>query len=359
VAGERESKDGGDDDERPAVGDSRSTADETQDGHRGDQGGENVPKLDQVEQVDIEATREGEALPKLDQVDQDIKATREGETSPKLDQVGTEDKEEASQIFNRCKRPIIKDKEEKRKNNERSKTEPERLATDRNKVQEPRDKRDGDNIQDGPKGDNQHKDSGSEHFNRTRLAKNAPGHATHTRDDYLLAEPRLAEAHDCSIEVPHAGADRSMQHNIPGTNPPQSQHLSKEGDGRYEGEGIGYDAGADHQANQHKEGGSEPFDKAQLTKIAAGHATPTGDNFPLADPRLVEAHDCSTVVQRTGADRSLQHNILVTNRPHSQHLSVEGDGNRKGEGTGYDFGVIGGDTGRGRQVPGRDNQNNV
>ena len=36
---EREGVEGGDDDNRPAGGDSRSTADEAQDGHRGNQGG--------------------------------------------------------------------------------------------------------------------------------------------------------------------------------------------------------------------------------------------------------------------------------------------------------------------------------
>ena len=42
--------------------------------------------------MDIEATREGETLPKLDQVDQvDIEATREGEILPKLDQVDQEE----------------------------------------------------------------------------------------------------------------------------------------------------------------------------------------------------------------------------------------------------------------------------
>ena len=123
-----------------------------------------------------------------------------------------EDKEEANQVVNRCKRPIGKDKERKKENNERPNTEPGRVARDRNKVQEPRDKRDKDNIQDGPKGDDQHKDGGSEHFDRTRLTKNTTGHATPTEDDYLLADPRLAEAHDSSTVVPCTGADRSVQH---------------------------------------------------------------------------------------------------------------------------------------------------
>ena len=41
-----------------------------------------------VDQVDIEATREGEAVPKLDQGDKvDIEATREGEALPSLREV--------------------------------------------------------------------------------------------------------------------------------------------------------------------------------------------------------------------------------------------------------------------------------
>ena len=187
-----------------------------------------------------------------------------------IHKVRTRDKEEANQIVNGCKRPIVKDKEGKKENNERSKTEPGRVARDRSKVQEPRDKRDEDNIQHGPEGDDQHKDGGSEQYDRTRLAKIAAGHATPTRDDYLLGDPRLAEAHDCSTVVPHTGADRSVQHNIPGTNLPQSQYQSEEGDGMYEGEGIGYDAGADHRADQHKEGGTSPSTRPSSPRSPQG-----------------------------------------------------------------------------------------
>ena len=52
---------------------------------------------------------------------------------------------------------------------------------------------------------------------------------------YLLADPRLAEAHDYSTVVPRTGADRSVQQTIPGTNFPQPQHLNNEGDGTYRG----------------------------------------------------------------------------------------------------------------------------
>ena len=47
-----------------------------------------VAALRMRHRMDIKAIREGENLPKLDQVDQeDIEATRKGETVPKLDQV--------------------------------------------------------------------------------------------------------------------------------------------------------------------------------------------------------------------------------------------------------------------------------
>ena len=75
--------------------------------------------------------------------------TRNGNIHAKL--VQDKDKEEANKIVSRCKRPIVKDREEKKKNKKRSKTEPRRVARDRNKVQEPRDKWDEDNSQDGPR----------------------------------------------------------------------------------------------------------------------------------------------------------------------------------------------------------------
>ena len=58
--------------------------------------GETLPKLDQVDQLDIEATREGETVPKLDQVD--IEATREGETVPRLDQVDQVEGDDDAQV---------------------------------------------------------------------------------------------------------------------------------------------------------------------------------------------------------------------------------------------------------------------
>ena len=52
----------------------------------------------------------------------------------------------------------------------------------------------------------------------------------------------------------------------------------------------------------------------------------TGDidasySYPLVDPRLEEAHNDSTVVQCTGADRSLVQPLDVMNKPlYSHHL---------------------------------------
>ena len=53
-------------------------------------------------------------------------------------------------------------------------------------------------------GDDHHKDVRSEPLDKTRLAKNTSALATPARDYYLLADPRLAEAHDFSTLVPQA-----------------------------------------------------------------------------------------------------------------------------------------------------------
>ena len=55
----------------------------------------------------------------------------------------------------------------------------------------------------------------------------------------------------------------------------------------------------------------------------------TSYSYPLVDPRLVEAHDDGTLVQSTGADRSLVQPLdMMVNPPYSQHLKgdrIEGD----------------------------------
>ena len=76
--------------------------------------------------------------------------------------------------------------------------------------------------------DDQHKDGGRKLIDKTRLAENATVHATPARDNYLLAEPSLAEVPDNSTVVPISGADRSVQQTITGTDPPQPQHLNNE-----------------------------------------------------------------------------------------------------------------------------------
>ena len=71
----------------------------------------------------------------------------------------------------------------------------------------------------------------------------------------------------------------------------------------------------------------------------------TGDidasySYPLVDPRLEEAHNDSTIVQCTGADRSLVQPLDVMNKPlYSQHLEDderddEQDANDLGAGQG-------------------------
>ena len=55
----------------------------------------------------------------------------------------------------------------------------------------------------------------------------------------------------------------------------------------------------------------------------------TSDSYPLVDPRLEEAYDNGTIVQSTGADRSLVQPLdMMVNPPYSQHLRgdrIKGD----------------------------------
>ena len=50
-------------------------------------------------------------------------------------------------------------------------------------------------------------------------------------NDYLLADPRLAEAHNDITVVPPTGTDRSAPQHLPGANLPHAQHRSGEGEG--------------------------------------------------------------------------------------------------------------------------------
>ena len=59
--------------------------------------------------------------------------TRNGNSHAKL--IKDKDKDKANKIVSVCKRPIVKDREGMRMKNKRSKTEPRRVARDRNKVQ--------------------------------------------------------------------------------------------------------------------------------------------------------------------------------------------------------------------------------
>ena len=212
--------------------------------------------------------------------------TRNGNSHTKL----IKDNEEANKIVSGCKRLIIKDREGKKKNNKRSKTEPRRVARDRYKVQEMV-SRLAETRRQGEK---------QEEFG------NLDG------DYYLLAGPRLVEAHDYSTSVPHTGAERSTPRPLTVSNLLYSQH---QGD------------------NQHKDGGCKPHDKIRLAKIATGQATPARDNYLPADPRLAEAHNYSTVVPCTGADRSGQQTITGTN---STTPAPEQRGQRHKRGQGRD-----------------------
>ena len=139
------------------------------------------------------------------------------------------------------------------------------MARDRNKVQEPRDTRDEDNSQDGPEVFSRLAET------RRHNSDNGEKHEEFGTPDgvyYLLAGPRMAEAHDYCTTVPRTGAERSTHKPLTISNFLYSQH---QGD------------------DQHKDGGSEPLDKIRLAKIATVHATPARDYYLLADPRLAEA----------------------------------------------------------------------
>ena len=102
-------------------------------------------------------------------------------------------------------------------------------------------------------------------------------------DTYLLANPGLVEAPDTdhSTTVPRTGVDRSAPKPLMDTNLPYTQH---------------------QRDDQHEDDGSGPIDKTRLDEKATGHDTPAGDNYLLAEPRLAEVPDDSTIVPSTGAE---------------------------------------------------------
>ena len=65
-----------------------------------------------------------------------------------------------------------------------------------------------------------------EPFDKTRHAKEATVFATPARDYYLLAKPRLAEAHDYGTVEPLTGAARSAPKTLANPNILHTQHLS-------------------------------------------------------------------------------------------------------------------------------------
>ena len=109
------------------------------------------------------------------------------------------------------------------------------------------------------------------------------------------------DAHDDSTVVPRTGADCSAPQHLPGANLPHSQHLSNQGGGE----------GKVTDSDSEGEGGVQQ-----------------GENdYLLADPRLAEAHDSSTVVPCTGSTRSSPRHLTTDNLPYSQHLRAETRGN--------------------------------
>jgi hypothetical protein len=81
-------------------------------------------------------------------------------------------------------------------------------------------------------------------------------------------------------------------------------------------------------------------------KLAKDHAekklTVGGYSYPLVEPRPVEVphYDKSTLVQRTGTERSPVHNLdVMDNTPYSQHLKDEGAGRGVGRYEGRGVGI--------------------
>ena len=73
--------------------------------------------------------------------------------------------------------------------------------------------------------------------------------------------------------------------------------------------------------------------RRELNK-ARGAGRQGGHYYLLADPRLAESHDDSTVVPLTGADCSAKHPLPGSNLPHFQHLSNQWRGTYEGKGAG-------------------------
>ena len=121
--------------------------------------------------------------------------------------------------------------------------------------------------------DSEGEGAGRHELNEARGAGRRGGHF------YLLANPRLAEAHNDSTVVPLTGADCSAPQPLPGSNLPHSQHLSNQGRGTYEGKGAG---------RQEQGQGSEDTDS---DSEGEGRGRQGENYYLLAEPRLVEAHD--------------------------------------------------------------------
>ena len=122
---------------------------------------------------------------------------------------------------------------------------------------------------------------------------------------YLLDDPRLAEAHNDSTVVPPTGADCSAPQHLPGSNLPHSQYLSNQGGGTSKGKGAW---------RQRQSQGSEDIDSDHKGE---GGVQQAENNYLLADPKLAEAPDDSTVERLTGAACFAPKALLDCNRPHS------------------------------------------
>ena len=129
---------------------------------------------------------------------------------------------------------------------------------------------------------------------------------------YLLADSRLAEAHDTGTVELLAGAARSAPKTLPDSKLPHSQNLSGEvKDGRKR------EASTDTLYQKDDQGKWAPGDHTSRAR-SEYDVTQARVYYLLAGPRLAEALDSSTVVPLTGSACSTPKPLTISKPLHSQ-----------------------------------------
>ena len=88
------------------------------------------------------------------------------------------------------------------------------------------------------------------------------------------------------------------------------------------------------ETNMDEKGGGDKTAKEKEEEDHGNKGIVTGSSYLPADPRLVEVHDCGTVVQSTGSNRSASQTLAVNNTPCSQHLRKDTSQGEDGESQG-------------------------